>query len=255
MEFKDLLTTVAQTVKAHSPEILTALGVSGMLSTVYLTGKASFKAARIIDQVESEQTEPEQVPPTPRELLADRTKLVWKLYIPAAASGVFTLGCFAASLKVSGAKTTAAITAYSLTERAFSEYREKVVEELGKGKQRKVVDQIAQDRVTANPEGSKEVIIIGGKHVLCCELYTGRYFRSDMETLRRAENDINAMINGQRYVALDDLYELIGLASTSVSSNLGWDSDRLLDFTYSTVISPQGEPCIAFDYNYVKPLT
>jgi Family of unknown function (DUF6353) len=251
MEFKDLLTTVTKIAKTHSPEILMALGISGMMSTVYLTGKASFEAARLID-LEEEEEGPNQ---DTRKRIMERTKLVWKLYIPAAASGAVSVACAIGSFKASGRKTTAAITAYSLTERAFAEYKEKVVEELGKGKSQKIVDQIAQDRVLANPEPSKEVVILPSGHVLCHESYTGRYFRSDMESLRKAENDINAKINHERYVTLDEFYELVGLMSTSNSGDLGWDSDRLLALEFSTVISESGEPCISFNYNYVKPLT
>lgn len=250
MEFNDLVTNVVKAAKAHSPEILMALGISGMVSTVYLTGTASFEAARLID-LEEEEEGPSQ---DRRKRVKERTKLVWRLYIPAAASGVVSIACVIGSLKASGSKTTAAITAYSLTEKAFSEYKEHVVEELGKGKSQKIIDQIAQDKVLAKPEGSKEVVILPGGHALCCELYTGRYFRSDMESLRRAENEINAKINRERYVTLDEFYELVGLLSTSNSASLGWDSDRLLTLDFSTVVAMDGEPCLAFDYNYVKPL-
>jgi hypothetical protein len=246
MEFKDLLITVTKVTKAHSPEILMALGISGMVSSVYLTGKASFEAARIID---NGAVNPKAIPNK------EKVKLVWKLYIPAAASGVVGVVCTIGSFKASGNKTAAAVAAYSLTEKAFAEYKEHVVEELGKGKSQKIIDQIAQDRVLANPETSKEVVILPSGHVLCHELFTGRYFRSDMESLRKAENEINAKINHERYVTLDEFYELVGLMSTSNSANLGWDSDRLLSLEFSTVISESGDPCIAFDYSYIKPLT
>ena len=250
MEFNALLTTVTKIAKTHSPEILMALGISSMVSTVYLTGKASFEAARLID-LEEEEEGPSQ---NRRKRIQERTKLVWKLYIPAAASGAVSVACAIGSFKASGNKTAAAVAAYSLTEKAFSEYKEHVVEELGKGKSQKIVDQIAQDRVLANPEPSKEVVIMPSGHILCCEMFTGRYFRSDMESLRKAENEINAKINHERYVTLDEFYELVGLKGTTNSASLGWDSDRLMALDFSTVISIDGEPCLAFDYNYVKPL-
>jgi hypothetical protein len=90
--------------------------------------------------------------------------------------------------------------------------------------------------------------------VLCCELYTRRYFKSDMEALRKAQNDINSKIIHELYVTLDELYNLLGLTSTSVSGNLGWDSDKMLELQFSTVLTENGEPCLAFEYNYLKPL-
>ncbi len=98
------------------------------------------------------------------------------------------------------------------------------------------------------------MIIVGNGTVLCCELYTNRYFRSDMESLRKAQNDINAMIISDLYVTLDEFYNLIGLPYTSKSSDLGWNFDKLMELQFSTVLSEGGEPCLAFDYNYTKSI-
>ena len=242
MNLPYLVNKATRLVKAHSPELLAALGASGVLSTSYLVGKASFEAAKKLESEAADMS------------VKDKVKIVWKLYIPAGISGVVTIGCVIGSTKVSGSRTAAAVTAYSITERAFSEYREKVVEEIGKGKEQKIRDEIAQEHVSAMPLGSREVIILGTGHVLCCELFTGRYFRSDMETLRQTQNQINQMIISALYIAIGDFYELVGLSPTSVSDNLGWDSDRLMELTFSAVVSDSGEPCLAFDYNYTKPL-
>lgn len=249
MQLNDLLSNIQKTIKANSPEILTALGVSGVVTTAYLTAKASFKAGQVIQKEELQ----EGISWNANQRFKERTKLVWKLYIPAGVSGALTIVCIIGSTKTNARRTAAAVTAYSITERAFTEYKEKVVEQVGKGKEQKLRDEIAQSKVS-EPAGSKEVVIVGGGQVLCCELYTMRYFRSDMEKLRRAENDLNAIIISQFYVALEEFYDLIGLPYTSVSGKMGWDSNKLVKLEFSTVLSPDGEPCIAFDYNYVKPI-
>lgn len=248
MKISEFFSKSKKKVKSNSPEILTALAVSGVISTAYLTAKASFQASKIIQDKENlgRITEDEAK-------VHDR--LVWKCYVPPVLSGVLTIGCIIGSSKANGKRTAAAVTAYSLTERAFSEYREKVVEQIGKGKEQELRDTIAQDRVNKNPANSREVIIVGNGTVLCCELHTNRYFRSDMESLRKAQNDINAKIVNDVYVPLDEFYELIGLPYTSSSNNLGWTSDKLMELQFSTVLSEGGEPCLAFDYNYTKPLT
>lgn len=244
MQITHIFRNVVKTLKSNSPEILTALGVSGVVTTSYLVGKASFKASKLIDLDEDGKS---------TVGIKEATKLVWKLYIPAGITGLMTAGCIISASKANGARTTAAVTAYSISERAFSEYKEKVVEQIGKGKEQKIRDEIAQDRVTKN-KPPKEVIVIGGGHVLCCELFTHRYFRSDMETLKRTQNDINARIINEFYVTLEEFYDLIGLPYTSNSGHLGWNSDKLMELEFSTVMSEDGEPCLAFDYNYTKPI-
>lgn len=242
IEIQELTSKVGKTIKTNAPEILTGLGVTGVLTTSYLVARGSFAAAH---KLESQD---------PSESVKEKTKRVWKCYIPAAASAAVTIACIVGSSKSSASRTAAAVTAYSITEKAFSEYKEQVVKEIGKNKEQGVRDVLAQQAVIEAPQGSKEVIVIGTGNVLCCELYTKRYFRSDMESLRKAENALNAQLVGGTYVYLSDFYELLGIPYTSNSSNVGWEVDRLMELDFSTVISEDGEPCLAFDYNYVKPL-
>jgi hypothetical protein len=241
-------TNVAKSFHRNSPEILSALGIVGVGSTAYLTAKASFTAARMIDAEEAVSgTAGDR-----KERLKERTKLVWKLYIPPAISAGITAGCIFNANNVSGKRIAAAASAYSFTEKAFSDYKEKVVEQIGKNKEQKIRDELVQEKVQQNPP--KNVIVLGSGHVLCCELYTGRYFKSDMETLKKAENTINHKINHELYVRLDDFYDLLGLEPTSISNDLGWDSDKLLELQFTPVFSEDGEPCLAFEYSYLKSL-
>lgn len=251
MDTSAIFNNAVKTVKANSPEILTALGISGLIGTAYLAAKAAWKANDVVaDDILDHKAAHPGVPYS--RTRKESVKLVWKLYIPAAGSGILTIACIVGASKANGKRTAAAVTAYSLTERAFSEYRDKVVEQIGKGKEQKIRDEVAQDRVSNL--SSKEVIITSGGNVLCCELYTHRYFRSDMESLRKAQNDLNALIVSEMYVTLDEFYDIVGIPHTSVSDKLGWTSEKLLELIFSTVMSEEGEPCLAFDYNHIKPL-
>lgn len=251
MSLSHILNNTTKLLKSNSPAILTAVGAVGVVTTAYLTGRATVQAVRTIDEMEQADRPMSYMDP-PRERALRNAKVVWKLYIPPVASGAISVGCILAASRVNSRRTAAAVTAYSLGERAFSEYREKVVEQIGKTKEQAIRDSVAQARVANGEAGT--LIITGKGDVTCCELPTGRYFKSDMETLRRAENEINAKINRERYVTLDEFYDIIGIPHTSKSDLLGWDSDKLMELKFSTCISPGGEPCLAFDYNYTKPL-
>lgn len=249
MTLQAIFSNTLKQVKSNSPEILTALSVSGVLTTSYLVGKASYKASEIINDNERQ----EGVIQDRKERIKHRVKHTWRLYVPAGISGALTIGCIIGSSKANSRRTAAAVTAYSISERAFAEYREKVVEQLGNNKEQKIRDDLAQERVSNKPP-SGEIVVVGDGHVLCCELYTQRYFRSTMEALRKAGNDINAKILQDVYVPLDEFYDLVGLEYTSMSNRMGWDSDKLMELRFTAVFGPGSEPCLAFDYNYVKPL-
>jgi hypothetical protein len=73
-----------------------------------------------------------------------------------------------------------------------------------------------------------------------------------METLRKSQNDINAKLNAHQYASLSDLYYMIGLPNTSTSDHMGWSADKHLELSFTTVMSEDGRPCLAFDYNYIE---
>lgn len=240
MAASDLVGQVLKAVKSNTPEILTALSVSGVATTAYLAARAGYKSARKME---------DKAPDLP---LKEQVKLQWKNYIPAALSGFATVTCIVGSSRANGRRTAAAVAAYSMTERLFSEYKDKVVESFGEAKEQKLRDELAQTRVDGNPP--REVLVLGKGEVLCCELHTDRYFKSDPETLRKAQNDVNALILTESYVSLSEFYDILGLPHTSMSDDHGWTFEKLMELKFSYVGAPNGEPCLAFEYNYVKPL-
>jgi len=249
MTLKDMARRAERMVRTNSPVILSGIGVSGTITTAYLAGKASFQAAFVIQAQENEIGAAEGK----LERLKDNTKLVWRLYIPAGISGVVTVACIIGATRTGNRRTAAVTAAYSLSEKALSEYREKVVEQFGINQEQKIRDAIAEDKVGKDAPTSKEVLVIGSGDILCCELYTGRYFISSMELLRRAQNDINALLLNQDQATLSDFYYLLGLPQTDNAHYAGWESYKLLELEFSTVLTEDNRPCIAFSYNYIKP--
>lgn len=242
--------SVLKTIKANSPLIFSIAAGIGTLTTAVLVGKASFDAANMIREHE-EQNAPAV---NPKERLKDRTRLVWKLYIPPAISTVSTIVCIVGAKRMETKKTLAANAALAFTERAYSGYRDKIIEEFGERKDQSVRDKVVAEQVAQKPPPSQETLVIGPGSVLCCELFTMRYFACDMEKLRRSVNELNARLLKHDYATLDDFYYMIGLAQTTVSGKTGWTSDKLMELIFSTTLSEDGRPCITFEYNYTKQL-
>ena len=240
MNFSSTMKDLTRTIRHNAPPILTALGVSGTVATAYLTGVATWKASHRLSEQPPKETK--------KELFLE----VWDLYVPPVFTGVVTVGCIVGANHVSSKRMAAAYSVLAITEKGFAEYREQVVERLGERKEKEIRDDIARSKVESNPPGA--LVVVGAGTVLCCELYTGRYFNSDMESLRRAQNDINAQLNREMYATLNDFYYLVGLPATSHSGNVGWSSDRQLALEFTSMLSEGATPCLAFEYNYTKPL-
>lgn len=224
----------------NSPLILSGIAVTGAITTAVLAGRASFKAAQVLDR--EERIAGEQLPPR------DKLEMTWHLYIPAVGTGVMTVICIIAANRIGNRRAAAMAAAYSISEKAFSEYKEKVIEKIGENKEQKVRDEIAQDQVNRNPVSTREVIITGNGDVLCYDSITGRYFQSNVESLRKAMNDTNHQIINDMYASLNDFYTRIGLPMTPYASEVGWNADRLLELQFSTVLSEDGRPCISVNY-------
>jgi Family of unknown function (DUF6353) len=234
----------------HSTTILTGIGVGGTVATAVLTGRASFKAARIIEQEKLLfQDEVEAARLVDAELSrTTKVKLVWKEYLPPVASGVLTITSIIVANKISSKKIAALAVAGGISERALQEYKDKVVEKLGERQSEKMRDEIAQDRVSKHPIGTKEVILAGTGEVLCYDMLSGRYFQSTVEEIKRAENKINFEIVQFMQASLSQFYDEIGLPPTPFTDSVGWNSNNPIELQLSTVMSPDGRPCIAVDF-------
>ena len=203
MNLQEVFRSTKHLVNENTPAILTSLGVVGTITTAYLTGRASFKAAGIIAR--QEQVVEESLS------LSEKVKLVWPHYVSPVATGATTVAAIIMVNRTTAKKIAALTVASGITDRAFQEYKEKVIEKLGSTKDTSIRDQVAQDRVNKHPIGTTEVILAGTGDVLCFDLLTGRYFQSNVEAIRRAENTVNFEIVNHMYASLSTFYDEIGL--------------------------------------------
>lgn len=242
-------------LNTHSHTILAGVGVAGTVTTAYLTGRATFKAAEIIEKKEKElvakridEGVSEEKASEYKLTRFEKIKLVWRHYIPPGAVLVTTVTCIIVANKIASKKIAALAIASGISERALQEYKAKVVEKLGERQDTKLRDEIAQDRVNKNPPNSREIILAGTGEVLCMDLYSGRYFQSTIEEIKRAENKVNYSINNFMSASLSEFYEEIGLPPTSFSDQVGWNANHPVEIQISAVMSPDDRPVMAVDF-------
>jgi hypothetical protein len=249
MAISDVFTKVGRFAGDNSSGILTGIGVTGVVTTAIFSGRASFKAAQLIAHEEAQmKLDPGDLEGSPALSTKDKVKLVWPLYIPPVAVGVTTIAAILMANHEASKKIAALTVASSISERTLQEYKAKVIERFGDKKEVEIRDAVAQERVNKTPMTGKETIIVENGDVLCFDMHSGRYFHSSMEKLRRAENKINFEILNHMYASLSSFYDEIGLAPTSYSDDVGWNGNELFEISFSSVISPDGRPCIAFDF-------
>lgn len=230
-------------VSAKSPEILTGIGIAGMITTTVLAVRATPKAMSLIEEKKNEEWTDEL---SPLEIV----KIAWKPYIPAIVTGATSVACIIGASSVNAKRNAALTAAYKLSETALTEYREKVVETIGEKKEQIVRDKVAEEQVKKNPVSKNEVIVTGNGKTLCFDPISGRYFMSSIEAIKRAENELNKQLIHDifGYVSLNDFYDELGLDRTIVGNDLGWNTDQLIDVSFSSQLNDNGEPSVVLDF-------
>lgn len=242
------LTYIKPFVSKHEPEILMSMGIGGMIFSLAWGIKASFKAARAIDKYKETYGKD--------KLTAKETiKLTWKLYLPTVLSVVASVPCVIMSNKVSNKRYAAIATAYTISEAALQEYKDKTKEIIGEKKTKQIEESISDDRVTKTYSGGNQVILTGNGDSLFYEPLSGRYFKSNWNDILKAANELNseAITNMSGQTTLNDWFQKIGLETTEIGETLGWNlmnnSSNLIDISISSHITKDNVPCGAIYYN------
>ncbi len=174
---------------------------------------------------------------------------VWFCYIPSVVIGALSILCILSANNVNAKRNAALATAYSLSETALKEYKTKVIETIGEKKEKDVRDAISQEKIEKNPIVTKEVIITEKGNYLCYEPLSGRYFKSDIDQVKKAINEVNQRLLLDSYISLNDLYDELGLESTNIGDKLGWRIEQsLIEVDFSTQAASDGTPCLVLDF-------
>lgn len=236
--------SATNTLSKHSPEILTGLGIAGMIGCTILAVAATPKAIKLIEEKKEEKGVEELTP-------VETVKTAWKPYAPAFAVGVTSVACLVGASSVNYRRNAALTAAYKLSETAFTEYREKVVDVIGKEKEKEVKDEIAKDHVEKNPVSKSTVIVTGRGDTLCMDGFSKRYFYSDMNYIEKVVNELNRQMLYDicGYVSLNDFYDELDIEHMDIGDSIGWNTANMIDIHIGGGITDDGRPCLVVTHN------
>lgn len=240
---KRTIKSAERVLTKYSPGILTGIGIAGMIGATFMAVKATPKALYLIE-TKKEETEVEELTPV------ETIKTCWKCYIPATLTTVLSAVCLIGASTVSAKRNAALATAYSISEAALREYQEKVVEVIGEKKEKAVRDAVAKDQIERDPVTKSEVVIIdSNSNTLCYEPLSGRYFKSTIDKIKKAEIKLDRQMIQEMYVSLNDFYWEIGLDGTDLGDQMGWNlSKGYMDLSFSSQLADDGTPCAVIVY-------
>lgn len=234
-------------VVKHEPEILMAMGISGLIFSTVWAIRATFKASNAIrDYKESKQIDKI----TPKEAF----KLTWKFYWPVAASTALSVPCIIAGNRVSSKRYAALAAAYTISEAALQEYQDTTREIVGEKKARQIQESVDAKKLEETYKGGNQIILTGNGESLFFEPLSGRYFKSNWNDISKAANELNASALGDMagQITLNDWFRRLGLEDTEMGDEIGWDlngnPNNLIDIEISSHITKDNIPCGSISY-------
>lgn len=259
MKFDKLLNgwkKIEKFAEINKPQILTGCALAGLVVTIIQTYRAAPIADRILKEKRKDLID---VRPDDREakrvVVKETIKELAPVVLPTIVMATATAACIIGSNRVSSKRIAVLSAAYSLSETAIKDLNTKMNDILGEKKTKTIKEAIAKDKLKKDGDEPKEseVFITGDGDVLCKDLYSGRYFRSNAQKIGQAINHLSHDILQEMYVSLNDLYDLIGLPMIPLGEDLGWNVDDLmkgsLPITLSAQLTDSGLPCLCLDYD------
>lgn len=254
MDVKNALAKLAILAEANSAEIALGGALAGVPITALLFGRARLKADDILAEIEDERCEQNILVPM---TTGEKVGATWKCYIlPTIACGT-TIFLMVWSHKIQGKKLVALASAYSLTDTAFRNYRNKVEEVVSNKKIEEINHGLNQDKVSEMTSIDNDILATNRGDVLCVDVWTGLKFYSNASNIKDAINAVNAEMVGDIYVRLGYLYEQLGIPPQLMpkcGNELGWNvlADKQVRVEIDSCLDKENIPTLTMEY-FPKP--
>lgn len=243
----------------NAPHILMGMGTVGSVTSVIFAVKATPAANKAIWKAKTEKTA-DKYQMSVEEVkekcdirneysklsLVETAKVAGKYYIPAICLEVASLVCFWGAHGIDVRRQAVIAGLYSTAEEALREYQKKVQEMIGKDANKEIQNAVAQDYVDKNPPPVQKTVILPDDTDIWW-IIDGQYFRSNLNQIKKVENDINHEMICNMYASRADLYWLLDpekkyLRTKPEDGMVGWSVDDLLVLEHDWGDGPDGRP-------------
>lgn len=270
--------------KKYSPEILLALGITGVIGGTVMACIATTKAKNIVNEADELIDDIENAcgeHDLKKEEVYVKTglKLV-KIYAPAVTVEALGITSILASHNLLKKRNVALLAAYSTVNNAFGDYRKRVVDKYGKNVDNELLYNVTAkktDETIVDSDTGEETVVNKAVGVANpfesdymmwfdenCESYENNHDYNSL-FLRSQQALFNNKLQTDGYVFLSDIYEALGRKRTKMSQTVGWiynpdneDGDNFIDFgifeTYRETDDGCCKKAILLNFNVDGPI-
>ena len=231
----------------NKPGLIIGFGIGNMLMATIAGIRYSPEARDALDTKKAELG-------VDKLSLKDTVKAVGPYLAPSIIFSSFGVFCILKGNQMNLDRGAAALTAYTLSESALRDYREKTRELVGEKKEKDIREAVAKDTVDRNPPKAGTIIITGNGDCLCYDNVANQYFKSSKVKIESAINSLNCdMLHGEDCISLNDYCLKLGTEEVELGNVLGWrhDENGLISVTFTATLLDSGEPCIVVTHNTI----
>lgn len=232
-------------LKKNMPEILTAGSIACSIGAIGTAIKETPEAARKLKEAESAKGE--------KLTNLEVVKTVYRNYIPTATLEAMSIACSIGSGKMYRDRNASLLAAYMAVDGAFKDYRKAAEEKLSVKDEADIRKSFAEKQVDSETRKLVEDCRNGNQKFR--DMF-GREFITDINKVKNAINQVNARMQREDYVRLNELYFEIGLSSTEFGDTVGWNfaRDGFIDPDYvATFDDETGVTTIYIDFGQNTP--
>ena len=239
-------------LQKHSPEILMAAGIAGIIVSTVIACRATTKLDEVMeeheDAIDDIKRDAGLLENDYRKELAKvyvTTGLkIAKLYGPAVTLQIASIGCILGSHGIMKKRNVALMAAYKAVEQSFNDYRQRVIEEFGEEKDYDLKHGIQHEKVKVDEDGKKVTKTLNKADPNTISQYA-RFFDAaskewqgipeyDLMFLKSQQNYMNDLLHARGHVFLNEVYDALGLERSRAGAVVGWiltkDGDNYVDF-------------------------
>ena len=245
--------TKMQAIK-HSPEMLVAVGIVGVIGGAVLACKATLKAEDILAETNEQLDKIHKVSSDPKKkdiyseedrkkdltIVYAKTVLKFaKLYGPAIVLEALSVTSILSGHNILHKRHTALAAAYATVDKGFKEYRARVKEQFGDDVERRIknnlkvmeIEDKVKDADTGEEYVQKKPVEVAETHSEyarffdeCCPDWE-KDSEYNLMFLRNKEEYANILLRSRGHLFLNEVYDMLGIPRTKLGQTVGWVYD------------------------------
>lgn len=194
----------------NSIKFLMGVSVAGIIGTAVLSIRATKKAVHILEMAKDESIHDLS--------MIEKGRLLLPTYLPVILSVSGTILCVMSMNHISKKSQGRILTACSLLNLQFQEYRNSVKTLYGQNTDADIMRKV---------ESKNEVVFI--------EDLLGKPFVSTIENVQRAEYELNRLFILRGYASVNDFLTFMGVQEKGLGERFGWSFDIGVDYGYEWI--------------------